>query len=560
MTVQSNPSIMRYILFMLLLVFGNICFVYAQPISVSADLEKILTAKFRTDEPGVAVLVTEKGKTLLRKGYGISNLESNTFIEPGMVFRIGSITKQFTSTAILKLAEQGKLSLQDDIAKYLPEFKAPGRITIEHLLNHTSGIKSYTSLAEIMSKEVKAKSITINDMLKVIEKQPADFAPGDQWLYNNSGYYLLGAIIEKVSGVSYNDYLEKTFFKPIGMKSTYVNDYKEIPNQAIGYAKATSTEYKIADYVHPTVPYAAGSIWSTVDDLKKWNDAVFGYKVVKKEWLEKAWTPTKLNNGTLQSYGYGWQLGRVGTAKAIGHGGGIDGFLSFELYVPDKQIYVCVLLNHTGTGPEDLAYTLAETVAGVSLKKPEPITLEEKLLELYTGVYKINDTEERVITRNGTQMYSQRSGGDKLEIYPFAQDKFAFKESGTEIHFHRDASGKVLEMELVTRSLINQKAVKTNKPIPADRVIFDFNPEDFDAFVGEYELGPGFIIKVWREEAVYKAQATSQPPFEIFPESPTKFFLKVVDAQIEFSRDEHGAVSQLTLFQGGRTMPGKKLK
>lgn len=549
---------MRISLITLLLFFFGFV-LHAQNSSVQAELDKKLTQQFGSkEEPGVSVLVMEKGKVVLKKGYGYSNLEKKEAINPDDVFRIGSITKQFTSTAILKLVEQRKINLNDDISKYLPDFKTTHPVTVEQLLNHTSGIKSYTSLPEIMSTESKKKKMTINEMLSVIQKQPADFAPGEQWLYNNSGYFLLGAILEKVTGMTYRDYITKTFFKPLGMKSSFVDDAQPIANLVTGYARKSATEFTIADYVDPSIPYSAGSIFSTVDDLYKWNQAIFSYKLVKKDLLEKAWTPTQLKNGALESYGYGWQLGRVGTLRAIGHGGGIDGFVSFEVYVPEKQIYVCVLAN-TGLPIEDIAYSLLETTAGATKQKPEPVVLNASELEQYIGVYSIDANQERVITYKEGKVYSQRTGGDRLEIYPYTKDKFAFKESNSEILFTRNSDGSIAGMQLIGRDWVQQTATRTNKPIPADRVAITLSAEEFDVFAGEYELAPGFILKVWREENQFKTQATGQPPFDIYPESSSKFFLKVVDAQLEFNRNDQGEVTGLTLFQGGRQMPAKKI-
>lgn len=541
----------------LILVFSSLIAI-AQ--STVENLDKILNERFSATEPGAAVLVVQNDKVLLRKGYGIAEMNRKVPVTPDMAFRIGSITKQFTSTAVLKLVSEGKLSLQDELSKHLPDFKTQHPVTIEQLLNHTSGIKSYTSVPERMTTEAKKTKVSVAEMLGYIQSYPIDFAPGEKWLYNNSAYFLLGAVIEKVTGKTYGDYISQTFFKPLKMTSSYPDDSKPIAKQAAGYTKGSGDAFVMADYVHPSIPYSAGSIFSTVDDLWKWNQAVFGYKLVKKELLEKAWTPTKTTDGSVESYGYGWQLGRVGDAKAIGHGGGIDGFLSFEVYVPEKQIYVAILANNTSVNPQDIAYLLAEQVAGVGGSKPDPIVLAEDQGDAFVGVYKINDQADRVITRKGNQYFSQRTGGEKFEIYPYGENQFAFKESNTKINFIRDASGSVSAMEMLDRSFVPSRAVKTNKPIPSERVVFNLNPIDFDVFVGEYELAPGFLIKVWREENNYKAQATGQPSFDMFPESATKFFLKVVDAQVEFSKNDQGEVTHMTLFQAGRAMPGKKVK
>lgn len=537
-----------------------VCFIGAFAQNTADNLDKILKERFSASEPGAAVLVVQNDKVLLRKGYGIAEINRKQPIEPDMVFRIGSITKQFTSTAILKLVEEGKLSLNDELSNYLPDFRTQFPVTIEQLLNHTSGIKSYTSVQERMTTEAKKTKVSVAEMLGYIQSYPVDFKPGEKWLYNNSAYFILGAVIEKVTGKTYNDYISQTFFKPLKMTASYPDDSKPIARQAGGYNKGSGNAYTMADYVHPSIPYSAGSIFSSVDDLWKWNQAVFGYKLVKRELLEKAWGPTHTTSGDVESYGYGWQLGKVGESKAIGHGGGIDGFLSFEVYVPELKIYVCLLANNTSVNPEDIAYTLAEEVAGTRGSKPEPVALTSAQGDAYVGVYKINDQEERVITRKGDQYFSQRSGGTKFEIYPYAVDKFAFKETNTRIDFKRGNDGAVTEMEMIDRSFVTRKATKTNKPIPAEREEFVMNPVDFDVYVGEYELAPGFIIKVWREEGNYKAQATGQPSFDIYPENASKFFLKVVDAQIEFNRDDKGAVTSMILYQAGRAMPGKKVK
>lgn len=548
---------MKKTIFLFLVIF-SVFAVQAQ--TITDDIDKFMNEKYPANQPGAAILVAKNDKVIFRKGYGLANLNPDNPVTPEMVFRIGSITKQFTSTAILKLAEQGKIDLKADITKYFTDFSTPGKtVTVEQLLNHTSGIKSYTSLPDAMSK--KGLYISPVDMMKIIQGQPSDFDPNDQWLYNNSGYFLLGMIIEKVSGMTYSEYVAKNLFKPAGMKASFTDDSNLPANVAKGYQKSGSTEFIASDYVHPSIPYSAGAIFSTVDDLWKWNQAVFTYKLVKKESLEKAWTPTKLNNGKLVGYGYAWQLGRLGDAKVIGHGGAIDGYLSMELYVPDQKIYVCILSNSMTVNPEEYTYQIAGIVAGISnAKGPETLALTEVALDEYTGVYQISDKEDRFITRKGAQLSSQRTGGTKYEIFPYGKDAFFFKDSQTRLNFSRNTEGKIEALELKSRDFIPQHAVKTNKPIPTGRMEIELAGEIFDNYVGEYELAPGFIIKIWREDKSFKAQATGQPAFDIFAEGETKFFLKVVDAQVEFSKDDTGRVVSMTLFQSGNQMPGKKIK
>lgn len=520
-------------------------------------IDQFLQGKFAANEPGASVLIVKDGKNVFRKSYGLSNLAAKTELTPESVLRIGSITKQFTSTAILKLSEQGKINLQDEITKYLPDYPTQGkRITIEHLLTHTSGIRSYTSLPEIMNKEAKAKSFSVSEMIDAFKDKPMDFDPGDAYAYNNSGYFLLGAIVEKASGMTWAAYLQKNFFGPLKMKSTFTDD-KNVSGMASGYVKAAV--YVEADYVHPSIPFAAGAIFSTVDDLWKWNRAIFSYQVVKKESLEKAWTPLTLNNGEKQSYGYGWQLGKIEKMKVIAHGGGIDGFLSYALYVPDVNLFVTVLCNSMSQAPEQIAYRIAGIALNIDDQELTPIVLDGKKLDEYVGVYQINDRESRVISREGDQLFSQRSGGPKYAIYPYLNDAFYFKDSSSRLKFYRSSSREVEYFELEGNDYENQSGKRTAKEVPKERQSIQLSNTVFDQYIGQYEVVPGFILTVKRDGDKFMTQATGQQAFEIFPETETNFFLKAIDAQLEFMKDDQGKVNSVTLYQGGRVMPAKRI-
>lgn len=522
-------------------------------------IDTYLKEKYPANEPGVIALVIKDGKTILRKGYGMADMETNKPQTPEMISRIGSVSKQFTSTAILKLMEEGKLKLDDPITKFLPDYPTQGKtVTVWNLLNHTSGIKSYTGIETNMTTENKAKNLTHVQLLETFQNIPYDFNPGDRWMYNNSGYYLLGMIIEKVSGMSWDEYLTKNFFKPLKMKSTVTDDTKLKSGEAIGYYK-DGDNFKVADFVHPSIPYAAGSIASTVDDLWKWNNAIFNYKVVSQSSLEQAWTPTKLNDGTLESYGFGWSISRVGNQKAISHGGGIDGYLTYVLYIPESKVFVAMLSNNNNNGPTEYAYHAAQVASGQSLEKPAPITMDVAAMKEYVGVYSIDPTQDRVIRLDGNRLTSQRTGSSVLPIYPYAIDKFYFDGSPSLLFFNRDDAGKIKSMELVATSWVNSVATKTDKPIPDPRVEIEMDPAELDKFVGEYELVPGFVLTFRREGDKLMSQATGQQAFQVFPESTTKFFFKVVDAQVEFTSDAEGNVNSVTLFQGGRVMPAKRI-
>ncbi len=438
--------------------FPFILFVFVFAASFAQDattaIDVFLKEKYPANEPGVIALVIKDGKTILRKGYGMADIENSKPQNPEMISRIGSVTKQFTSTAILKLMEEGKIKLEDPITKFLPDYPTQGKtVTIWNLLNHTSGIKSYTGVESNMTTENKAKNLSHAELLTTFQNIEFDFNPGDQWSYNNSGYYLLGMIIEKVSGMSWDAYLTKKFFKPLKMKSTVTDDTKLKSGEAIGYSK-DGDKFVVADFVHPSIPFAAGSIASTVDDLWKWNSAIFNYKVVSKASLDKAWTPTKLNDGSMQSYGFGWSISRVGEQKAISHGGGIDGYLTYVLYIPDSKVFVALLSNNMSNGPSDEAFHIAKIASGQSIEKPAAIAMVPEALKEYEGVYSMNAEQEIVIRLEDDHLTADRN----FPLNPFEKDKFYSEENPNLINFNRDGSGKIVSLQIIGSSWVNMEA------------------------------------------------------------------------------------------------------
>ncbi len=541
------------------IVFPSLLTVEAQtlaPKQMTAEFDKLLSAQYKPGEPGCAALVAIKGQIVYKKAFGMANLELNVPMQPDMVFRIGSITKQFTAIAILQLMEQGKLSLQDEITKFIPDYPTQAyKITIEHLLTHTSGIKSLTNVPEF-GKYIK-EDLKPAEVVDKFKNLPMEFAPGTKFNYNNSGFFLLGYIIEKITGKTYQEYIEENFFKPLGMtNSLYGNDKKIIKNRAYGY-QPDGDGFANADYLSMLLPYSAGSIMSTVEDLYKWNRALISYKLVKKETLGKAFTEYKLSNGKGTSYGYGWFLRKLQGSPTIEHAGGINGYLTDAIYLPAEDIFVAVFSNSTGKSPD----LVSEKITAIAIGKPlnyTEITVDDATLEQYTGVYEDEDGNQRMITRDSTQLYSQRSGSQKNKISPFARDKFFFRNSFATITFNRNMSGNVTEAVVEERG-ISTLWKKTDKPLPALTEI-KVAPEVLSRYVGEYELTPGFILTVTVEGDRIFTQATGQEKVEVYAESETKFFLKVVEASIEFVKDDTGKFSKLILRQGGQTIEGKRIK
>jgi len=305
--------------------------------------------------PGVALKIIRNGKPIKTAAYGLANLELNVPVRLETVFEIGSITKQFTAAGILLLAQEGKLSVDDRITQHFKDTPAAwANVTIRHLLTHTSGIKSYTGLEGFQIW----RQLTQAQFIQAIGKQPMEFQPGDSWKYCNTGYNLLGHIIENVSGKNYWDFMSERIFQPLEMHAT-TNRLPRlvIPNRAAGY-EPTNQVWLNRD-ADLTEVFAAGAIASTVGDLAKWNAALDGERLLSAASKAQMWTPVKLNDGTSKKYGFGWNVGAVGEHRNIGHGGSTSGFSASLQRFPDDRLAVIVLTNTE----EEIATTLARKLA-----------------------------------------------------------------------------------------------------------------------------------------------------------------------------------------------------
>lgn len=333
------------------------------PGELAAQLDAVVARAYPAGQPGAAVLIVKDGRPLLRKAYGLANVELRVPNRPEQVFRIGSVTKQFTAAAILLLAERGKLALNDEIPKHLPGYPARGpKITIEHLLTHTSGIPNYTSLPEFRGKA--RFDLTHDEMLALWKDKPLDFPPGSKWQYSNSGYYLLGLIIEKVSGMTYAEFLDQNIFRPLGLSHTRYDKPEDIiPDRAAGY-EDVENKLTNAAYLSMALPFAAGALVSTVDDLARWSAALFDGKLISRASLQRMTTPYKLPSGETTGYGYGLGISAHAGHRVVSHAGGINGFQSALLVLPEEHIVAVVLSNRAG-GQATLA-DLLKRLAGLA--------------------------------------------------------------------------------------------------------------------------------------------------------------------------------------------------
>lgn len=337
----------------------------AQPLA--ARLDAAIAPYYKADEPGATVIVVKDGQTVLRKGYGSADTAGKTPMSADMAMRLGSITKQFTAVAILMLAEEGKLALTDDITRFLPDYPTRGKtITVEHLLTHTSGIVSYTSRPEYPL--TMARDVTVAQMIDSFKNDPLEFAPGTAYRYNNSGYFLLGAIIEKVSGQPYAKFLEQRIFVPLGMGNTAYEGFERGKAPRAAGHTTGAQGFGHSEPLSMSQPYAAGALVSTVDDLARWDAAIAQGKLLKPDNWRRAFTPYTLATGKSTGYGYGWAVGELQGARAVFHDGGINGFLTYALRLPEQGVFVAVLSN-ADSGLVDPAI-VGNEAAAIVLGKP----------------------------------------------------------------------------------------------------------------------------------------------------------------------------------------------
>ncbi len=356
--------------------------------------------------PAVSIAVVRGKDTLVMKGYGLASREANRAATASTVYRIGSITKQFTAAGIMREVEQGKIMLDDPITKYLPDIPTHGRrVTVYNLLSHTSGVHNYTDKPEWVKRW--GEEMTPRQIVAFVDRDTLDFVPGTKYSYSNTGYVLLGMILEKVTGQPYAAYLQKQFFAPLGLTQTsYCADRPKDPQFAEGYA-ATSGTVKPAEYLNITQPFSAGALCSTVRDLVKWHRALVDGRVVGARSYSLMTAADTLNNGSKINYGFGLVPGQLGGKRMIGHSGGINGFTTYGLYMPDENLNVIVLTNSDG-GPGPLALNVTRAVLGIPVvPMPKPlvaVALADSLRDRLAGVYDFGELVLHITVEDGRVM------------------------------------------------------------------------------------------------------------------------------------------------------------
>ena len=355
---------------------------------INADIDSLVESQIDTPGPGVAVAVVKDGTLLHCHGYGEANLEWEQAIAPDTVFSLASLTKPFTAQAILLLEKQGKLRIDAPIATYLPDYPLRGQdITLAHLLTHTSGVKNYFALEGVFERGLSKFDWPLDELISLFQEVPLDFEPGTQYRYSNSGYCLLGKIIETVSGMSYETFIRTAIFQPLGMHHSYNLSYDAIiPHRATGYQK-TEQGYQHAAYLSMSLGFAAGSLGSTLEDLIRWDAALREQRLLDYAAQERQYTPVRLANGRRENYGFGWEIGKYRNHRVVNHLGLLPGFTTFMSRFLDDAFTMIILSNRDGFDVITLVQQLSAALAGIPPLARQPITLDTDALGKVIGTY-----------------------------------------------------------------------------------------------------------------------------------------------------------------------------
>lgn len=504
-----------------------------------------------------SVLVAKEGKVLLNQGYGFSDLKQNTMNKSQTKFAIGSITKQFTAMAIMQLSEKGLLDVNDKVSKYIPDLPNGDLITIHNLLTHTSGLKNFTELNEFMMLNTDNKDPMV--CVNLIKDIPLEFEPGEKYLYCNTNYVLLGMIVEKVAEIPLADYLQNNIFNPLNMTNTGTS-YSEDNDFCgatpyIGYLEVTPIDDKLT----LTQTFGAGSLYSTVEDLYRWDRALKTEQLVKQQTLDQIFDGyISVSEGC--NYGYGWLIANTDDDNVILHDGATMGFTSIIVRYVDADITIIVLTNNRLYDVMTLSNTLSSIILNKDYEMPKIIKEIEiddpNLYDSYVGKYYLDGTYLNII-KNDNNLYAQLEGQNAFEIFPMTKNNFFAKQIEVTIEFVTNDKDEVTEVIL---EQLGMKFVYKVTENTKDNTIITVDSSIYDAYVGEYELTENIIYTITKEDNKIYAQLTGQDKFEIFPISETEYIYKLIDAKIVFEKDDSGQVVKLILHQNGQEMPASKIK
>ncbi len=517
------------------------------------NVDKLFSKWDSTVSPGAALAIIKDGKIIYKRGYGMANLEHNIPITSTSVFRIGSTSKQFTASCIAILALQGKISLDDNTRKYIPELpKYEKPITIRHLLHHTSGIRDYLTLTDIAAL-LDDHFYTPEDTVEVLSRQKGlNFLPGEEHLYSNSGYFLLGVVVERVSGKSLNDFAQTHIFKPLGMKNTHFHDDHTmvVKNRADGYSplkKGFRIDMTTLDHV------GDGGVFTTVEDLFLWDKAFYSYKL-GKELMELIQTPGMLNDGEKLEYAFGLDINEYKGLKRVSHSGGFAGFAAQMVRFPEQKFTVICLANLGTIYPSRLCLQVADIYLADKLEKAEKapekkekvkaVTLSKDELEDKVGNYQDERTGTWTIISMKEGKLVMEARGRKYDLASVSKTRFQALDASFDysIEFFPDDKGKIRKALLTIKGDEEINLVKA-------RTLSPLTPAQLKEYAGEYyndELPVTYKLAVEKGSLLFKHKNAPKRALKAMDRDKftTRWF------NIEFVRDKKKRIKGFVLGAG----------
>ena len=441
--VKVNKNICRTIVScisnLLLSFFVFTTLATAQDIETKVD--EYINAHMKLGNFSGSVLIAKGDEVLVRKGYGLANIEIQASNTPETKFRLGSVTKQFTAMAIMLLQEDGLLSINDPLSKFIPDYPDGDKITIRNLLTHTSGIPNLTDFPEL--EKIKKIKTSVEEVIEIFKNEPLKFTPGEKYQYSNSGYTLLGYIIEKVSGKTYEKFLNENIFIPLNMEDSGYDHYNTVLlNRASGYSPGKDGVVN-AKYIDMSIPFGGGCLYSTVEDMYLWDRALYTNKLLNESSLNEMFTPFK------DDYGYGWYISDILNRKCIRHSGGIEGFTAnISRYVND-DVCIVVLSNFENAPINDISKGLAAILFEEEYELPgerDIVTLDPDIYKSYVGTYEFGPDNLLNITIDNDRLFIAPPGQPEVEIFPESETTFFVKAFDAEITFIKNEKGEVTEL------------------------------------------------------------------------------------------------------------------
>lgn len=424
------------------------------------EADRLAGDKISATEPGMAILIARKEKTVMEKAWGMANLELGVKLMPDHVFRIGSVTKTFTATAVLQLVEQGRLRLEDTLQKYLPEYPFGNMpVTIEQLLTHTSGIRDYMSKGH-PDPFILRHDLQPGELIAHIKNEPLSGLPGERFNYSNSNYVLLGLIIEKITGMSYHDYVRTYLLKPAGLsRSSFAGEKEIIPGRIPGYWSDEKTTENCG-YQSLSIGYACGDLLSTADDLYRWCRALFTGKIIRDSLLRRAVSPFRLGNGRYSAYGYGWMIDTIEGRVCYRHDGSVSGFGAELRYFPAEEICLVFLTNTRSDRNDAQAGETIKSVTRMVLGGPsrKEIKIDKEKMQELAGLYAANEQSAIRVTVEGGQMYIEGTNPadnmSKMPVQAISPLLWFVKGTDLDLQFVKDAGGRIVQLVTVYKNKV----------------------------------------------------------------------------------------------------------